>query len=97
MGNIPWKEYAESVAPLRDLGAVYFGTAGIAIFTFLVSTSIIGAVASWIVTAPRLLMALAEDKLFFVHFAKIHPKHKSPYVSIIFQIIVLGILVVIGS
>ncbi|MBW2971502.1 amino acid permease, partial [Candidatus Woesearchaeota archaeon] len=35
--------------------------------------------------------------LFFVHFAKIHPKHKSPYVSIVFQIIVLSVLVYIGS
>ncbi|MFC1741879.1 amino acid permease [Nanoarchaeota archaeon] len=97
MGSIPWQSYAESVAPLRDLGAVYFGGIGTVLFTVLVSTSIIGAVASWIVTAPRLLMALAEDKLFFVHFAKIHPKHKSPYVSIVFQIIVLAILVWVGS
>ncbi len=97
MGVIPWQKYAESAAPLRDLGYVYFGTAGIVIFTILVSTSIIGAVASWIVTSPRLLMALAEDKLFFVQFAKIHPKHKSPYVSIIFQVFVISILVWVGA
>jgi APA family basic amino acid/polyamine antiporter len=97
MGVIPWQTYAESTAPLRDLGRAYFGGIGGIIFTLLVSTSIIGAVASWIVTAPRLLMALAEDKLFFVQLAKIHPKHKSPYVSIIFQILVVSILVVIGA
>ena len=97
MGSIPWQSYGESVAPLRDLGAAYFGGIGTILFTILVSTSIIGAVASWIVTAPRLLMALAEDKLFFVHFAKIHPKHKSPYVSIVFQVLVLCVLVWIGS
>ena len=97
MGVIPWQKYAESVAPLRDLGGVFFGGVGLIIFTILVSTSIIGAVASWIVTAPRLLMALAEDKLFFVHFAKIHPKHKSPYVSIVFQVVVLSVLVYIGA
>ncbi|MFC1723687.1 amino acid permease [Nanoarchaeota archaeon] len=97
MGVIPWEQYGESVAPLRDLGGAFFGSAGTVIFTILVSASIIGAVASWIVTAPRLLMALAEDKLFFVQFAKIHPKHKSPYVSIAFQVIVLSILVYIGA
>jgi APA family basic amino acid/polyamine antiporter len=97
LGVIPWQTYAESVAPLRDLGTAYFGNIGAIIFTVLVSTSIIGAVASWIVTAPRLLMALAEDKLFFVQLGKIHPKHKSPYVSIIFQIIVVSALVVIGA
>ncbi|MFC1691088.1 amino acid permease [Nanoarchaeota archaeon] len=97
MGAIPWQQYAESAAPLRDLGGVYFGFAGTIIFTILVATSIIGAVASWIVTAPRLLMALAEDKLFFVQFAKIHPKHKSPYVSIIFQVFAISVLVIIGA
>lgn len=97
LGVIPWKTYAESTAPLIDLGRVYFGGVGATVFTVLVSTSIIGAVASWIVTAPRLLMALAEDKLFFVQLAKIHPKYKSPYVSIIFQILVVSILVVIGA
>jgi amino acid transporter len=97
LGVIPWQQYGASIAPLRDLGKVYFGSAGAILFTLLVSTSIIGAVASWIVTAPRLLMALAEDKLFFVQFAKIHPKHKSPYVSIVFQVLVISILVIIGA
>ena len=97
MGVIPWQTYADSTAPLRDLGIAYFGGIGGVIFTILVSTSIIGAVASWIVTAPRLLMALAEDKLFFVQLAKIHPKHKSPYVSIIFQILIVSILVFVGA
>ena len=97
MGTIPWAEYADSVAPLRDLGGVHFGSTGAIIFAVLIFISVIGATAGWIVTAPRLLMSIAEDKLFFSQFAKIHPKHKSPYVSIIFQIIVVSILVIIGA
>ncbi len=97
IGVIPWQQYAESAAPLRDLGEIHFGIPGRIIFTLLVFTSIIGAVASWVVTAPRLLMAIAEDKLFFVQFAKIHPKYKSPYISIIFQVVVISILVIIGT
>lgn len=97
IGLIPWQDYAVSLAPLSDMGGALFGSAGQLIFTVLIFVSILGAVASWVVTAPRLLMAIAEDKLFFVQFAKIHPKHKSPYVSIIFQTFVLGLLVVIGA
>ena len=97
MGSIPWAEYADSVAPLRDLGAVHFGAVGGVIFAILIFISVIGATAGWIVTAPRLLMSIAEDKLFFSQFAKIHPKHKSPYVSIIFQVLVVSILVIIGA
>ncbi|MBU0457345.1 MAG: APC family permease [Nanoarchaeota archaeon] len=97
MGTIPWQQYSESVAPLRDLGEVHFGLTGRLIFTILIFVSVIGATAGWIVTAPRLLMSIAEDKLFFVQFAKIHPKHKSPYVSILFQVLVVSTLVIMGA
>jgi basic amino acid/polyamine antiporter, APA family len=97
MGTIPWADYANSVAPLRDLGAAHFGVVGGLIFTVLIFVSVIGATAGWIVTAPRLLMSIAEDKLFFTQFAKIHPKHKSPYLSIGFQAIIVSILVYIGA
>ncbi|PIZ52281.1 hypothetical protein COY27_00770 [Candidatus Woesearchaeota archaeon CG_4_10_14_0_2_um_filter_33_13] len=97
MGIIPWQEYAQSNAPLRDLSNALFGNTGGIVFTALIFISIIGAVACWVVSAPRLLMSIAEDKLFFVQFSKIHPKYKSPYVSIGFQSILLMILVWIGS
>jgi len=97
LGNIPWQQYAESAAPLSDLGGAYFGSIGKVAFTLLIFVSVIGATAGWIVTAPRLLMSIAEDKLFFVQFSKIHPKYKSPYVSIIFQVFAVSLLVYIGS
>jgi basic amino acid/polyamine antiporter, APA family len=97
MGTINWSSYADSDAPLSDLGQQHFGVVGRIIFTILIFVSVIGATAGWIVTAPRLLMSIAEDKLFFVQFAKIHPKHKSPYVSIIFQVLVVSILVIVGA
>jgi amino acid transporter len=97
MGNIPWQQYGASDAPLKDLGMAIFGDSGKITFTVLVFISIIGASACWIVTAPRLLMALAEDKLFFVQFAKVHPKYKSPHVSIVFQAFLISFLVIIGS
>ncbi|MAF99367.1 MAG: hypothetical protein CMH61_02035 [Nanoarchaeota archaeon] len=97
MGTIPWQQFSESVAPLRDLGGVHFGSIGGMIFAILIFISVIGATAGWIVTAPRLLMAIAEDKLFFTQFARIHPKHKSPYVSIVFQILVVSSLVIVGA
>ncbi len=97
MGTIPWSEFANSVAPLKDLGAIHFGAVGGIIFSILIFISVIGATAGWIVTAPRLLMSIAEDKLFFTQFAKIHPKHKSPYISIAFQAIVVSALVIVGA
>jgi basic amino acid/polyamine antiporter, APA family len=97
IGTIPWEQFSTSSAPLQDLGEAHFGGIGKFIFTILIFVSVIGATAGWIVTSPRLLMALAEDKLFFTQFAKIHPKRKSPYVSIIFQALVVSILVFVGA
>jgi basic amino acid/polyamine antiporter, APA family len=97
MGTIPWQDYSASVAPLKDLGNIHYGQYGGIAFAILIFISVIGATAGWIVTAPRLLMSIAEDKLFFTQFAKIHPKHKSPYVSIIFQIVVVSALVIVGA
>jgi basic amino acid/polyamine antiporter, APA family len=97
LGTIPWQEFSTVEAPLSSLSAIYFGETGKSIFTILVYLSIIGSVAGWIVSAPRLILALAKDKLFITQCAKIHPKNHTPYVAIIFQTILTSILVIIGS
>ncbi|MBW2997038.1 amino acid permease, partial [Candidatus Woesearchaeota archaeon] len=97
LGTIPWQQFGESASPLSDLGQAHFGRLGLDIFTILVYISIIGSVAAWIVAAPRLLLSMAEDKLFPVQFAKIHPKYNTPYKAIIFQAVLTTILVLIGS
>ncbi|MBR9703337.1 amino acid permease [Candidatus Woesearchaeota archaeon] len=97
LGTIPWQEFGLSKTPLSDLAGVHFGLAATDIFSLLVYLSIIGSVAGWIVSAPRLLMSLAEDKLFIPQLADIHPKYNTPHKSIIFQTILTSILVVVGA
>lgn len=97
LGTIPWAEFGESKTPLTDLAFVHYGALGATIFSLLVYLSIIGSVAGWIVSAPRLLMSLAQDKLFIPHLADIHPVYKTPYKSIIFQTVLTSILVIIGA
>ncbi|MFH1770190.1 MAG: amino acid permease [archaeon] len=97
LGSVPWQTFSESLAPLSDLSLVHYGDVGRSIFTILVYMSIIGSVAGWIVSSPRLILALAKDKLFITQCAKIHPENNTPYVAIIFQTILTSILVIIGS
>lgn len=97
LGTIPWQEFGQSTSPLSDLGQAHWGMAGLDIFTILVYISIIGSVAAWIVSAPRLLLSMAEDRLFLTQFAKIHPKYNTPYKAIMFQAVLTTILVIIGS
>lgn len=97
LGVMPWQTFAKSSAPLSDLAAVHFGNAGSTIFTLLVFLAIIGSVAGWIVAAPRLILAMAKDKLFMPQFAKIHTRFYTPYKAIILQTILTSILVFIAA
>ena len=97
LGAINWQTFGDSSAPLSDLGKFHYGSRGTQIFTILVYLSIIGSVAAWIVSAPRLILAMAEDKLFLSQFSHIHPKYSTPYKAIIFQTFVIVILVLIAS
>jgi len=97
LGSIPWKAFATSKAPLVALGTFHYGAFGGTVFTLLVYLAIIGSVAGWIVSAPRLILAMARDKLFLKQMAEIHPKYKTPYKAIIFQTILTSILVFAGA
>lgn len=97
IGTIPWQEFGKSEAPLSDLGKVHYGNLGVSIFTIAVYLAIIGSVAGWIVSAPRLILAMSEDKLFLTQFAKIHPKNGTPYKAIMLQTVITTVLVILGS
>lgn len=53
--------------------------------SFLIILSVVGTIGIYILTAPRIYFAMADDKLFFKKFAEIHPKYKTPFWAIIFQ------------
>lgn len=97
LGSVEWNVFGQSSAPLIDLSKLYYGGIGEFVFTLLVYLAIIGSVAGWIVSAPRLILAMARDRLFLSHFAKIHPKHHSPHRAILFQTILTSIIVFAGA
>ncbi len=79
-----------------NIGYRFFGENGATLFSVLIFLSIIGSAADWIISAPRLLMAMARDKLFIPQLNKVHKKHKTPYRAIIFQTIIMSLFTVIG-
>lgn len=97
LAALPWQDFSASQAPLSLLASVFYGNAGNFAFTMLVYLSIIGSVAGWIVCSPRLVLAMAQDKLFLAQMAKIHPRFKTPYKAIFFQTIVTTVLVIVGA
>ncbi|MFH1590642.1 MAG: amino acid permease [archaeon] len=96
IGSVGWKTLAGSSAPLVDIVTSFVGERGRQFITLATYLAIIGSVAGWVVSAPRLILALTRDKLFLSHFEKIHPKYNTPHRAIIFQAIVSAVLVIIG-
>ncbi|MGM5483825.1 MAG: amino acid permease [Nanobdellota archaeon] len=97
LATISWTQLGNMEAPLSNLAKIHYGIFGEKLFVMLVYLSIIGSVAGWIVSAPRLILALAKDKFFLSQCAKIHPKNKTPHMAILFQTILTSLLIVIGA
>ncbi len=97
IGSAGWGLFGDSVAPIAFLSNIFYGAGAVNAFAMIVYLAIIGSVAGWVVSAPRLILSMAKDNLFFKNFAEIHPKYSTPYKAIILQMVISSILVIIGA
>ncbi len=88
LGVIPWKVLAASNAPLAIVSEHLLGSIGMKAINIGIFIALIGSAAGSIITMPRLILALARDKLFIAQLSDIHAKFQTPYKAIIFQTIV---------
>jgi amino acid transporter len=65
-----------------DTMARLFGDVGVAIVSVVVAVSTFGALIAIMLASPRVFFAMADDRLFFPVFARVHPRYKTPYVAI---------------
>ena len=92
LGVLDWGFLSEVSAPLSFVVDGIYGPSAVKIFTFGIFITLLGSAAGGIITMPRLLLALARDKLFISQLAQVHPKYNTPYKAIVFQTIVSIIL-----
>ncbi|MCX6709981.1 MAG: amino acid permease, partial [Candidatus Woesearchaeota archaeon] len=88
LGIIPWQKLATLSAPLGDISELLMGGLGRSIISLGIYFTMIGSAAVGIISTPRLIFALARDRLFLSQMTRIHKKYKTPYVAIIFQAVV---------
>jgi len=90
-GIVPSSQLAVETAPLASAAAVLFGVIpGLGILGALILgvgalASVSGSDESGMIGSASLAYALAAEGLFPPTFAKIHPKYKTPYLSITIQ------------
>jgi basic amino acid/polyamine antiporter, APA family len=87
LGIIPWRILSATSAPLSLVFDRIYGSFGRAL-NYGVFLALIGSAAGGIVAMPRLILALARDKLFISQLSEVHPTYKTPYKAILFQTIV---------
>lgn len=71
-----------------------FGTPGKVFVSLLVLVSIAGPINGLTLAGPRVYYAMARDGLFPHVIARLHPRRLVPHVSIIFQSVISGLLIV---
>lgn len=74
-----------------------FGRAGGAVFSGMMALALVSCVSAMALVGPRVYYAMAQDKLFFTHAARLHPVWKTPANAIIWQIIASIAMLLTGS
>jgi len=77
LGIVPYQILTAAPAPLSLVFERIYGIFG-NVLNYGVFIALIGSAAGGIITMPRLLLALARDKLFIVQLSEIHPRYKTP-------------------
>jgi amino acid transporter len=73
---------AHSTRPLADAARVIMGQSGAALISVGALVSVYGYISANLLTVPRSIFALAERGDFPAVFAAVHPRWRTPYVSI---------------
>jgi len=87
----------ETKRPVAEAARVFMGAGGAGLVTLGAIVSVYGYLSSAMLNAPRLTFALAEGKDFPQFFGAIHPRFRTPHVSIVIFAIVLWGVAVAGS
>jgi APA family basic amino acid/polyamine antiporter len=92
MGAMPQDKLANSKAPIADILSGYFGSGMATVITVGAIISILGTTIGWLLSTARLAYAAGEDAIFPEIFAKVHPKFKTPYMSLIIGSILVNVM-----
>lgn len=82
---IPITRIADPATPLvaADTMMALFGRTGVVLVSIFVMISSFSSLNGSMLASPRVFFAMASDGLFFEAIAKVHPRFKTPYVSIL--------------
>lgn len=94
---LPLDTVMSSTRVAADAADAVIGTGGGAIMSALVVWSTFGALAGIVLLGPRVYYSMAGDSRWFEWLGKVHPRHRTPYRSIVLQGAWSSVLVATGT
>jgi amino acid transporter len=88
---------AASVRPLADASQRFLGPAGAMAIAAAALVSAYGYLSANLLHAPRLTFALAEGGDFPSFFGAIHPRYRTPYLSIVVYAVLVFVFAALGT
>jgi APA family basic amino acid/polyamine antiporter len=94
---VPLDKVTSDQTFVAQAGEILFGQAGGVIFAAIVILCVVGGLAAFMMSAPRVYYAMAQDGLFLPAVAKLHPRFNSPANAILIQGVIASVLVGVGT
>lgn len=94
---LPMSQLSGVVRVAEKAATVLFGGMAASFISAAVVISTFGALNGVILTGPRVYYAMAKDNLFFKRVAKVHPRYRTPGVSIFIQAVWACLLTLSGT
>jgi len=86
-----------SARPLADAAGAMFGPVGASLMAAAAMLSTYGYLSGQMLSAPRMPYAMAEQRDFPAQLAAIHPRFRTPYVSIVVYTVLALALAIYGN
>lgn len=94
---VPAERVTSGEAFAAQAGEALFGPTGGLVFTGVVVVAVVGSLASFTMSAPRVYYAMARDGLFLSWAARLHARYGTPARAIVIQTLLASVLVVVGN
>jgi basic amino acid/polyamine antiporter, APA family len=94
---VPIEKVGSDSTFVAQAGAVLFGPPGAIIFAAIVILCVTGSLAAFMISAPRVYYAMANDGLFLKSVAKAHPRFGTPARAVAIQATIACVLVALGT